>query len=53
MKLYTQQELEGFTLATLKQIRKNMYKKIKGNEVHSEVVAYIIRLKAEIAFRKL
>lgn len=53
MKLYTQKELEGFTLATLKKIRKNMYKKIKGNEVHADVVAYIIRLKAEITFRKI
>ena len=52
MKLYTQEEMEKLTLGNLKIIRKNMYKRIKGNEVHADVVAYIIRLKAEIAFRK-
>ena len=53
MKLYTQQELEKLTLANLKTIRKGLYKRIKGDEVRADVVAYLIRLKAEIAFRKL
>lgn len=53
MKLYTQEELEKITLANLKTIRKKLYRRIKGHEVHADVVAYLIRLKAEIAFRKV
>lgn len=52
MKLYTQKELEQLTLGNLKIIRKGLYKKIKGKDVNADVVAFLTRLKAEIAFRK-
>lgn len=55
MRVYTQEELEKMTQRQLKAAKVHFYKKTKrlGLPVSADELAYLIRLKAELIFRRV